>query len=243
MQPMKPRTVRAAHLDAEAARLLALAAAHLDRRVVVCLGGHAGSGKTGVASRLVAAVNALAPGSATVAPMDGFHFPRAVLDQMPDPALAHARRGAAFTFDAPAYLAALSAITSSPPTPFAWPGFDHAAGDPVANGHPILPTHRVVVVEGLYTACTRSIDQGGEDAVWAQAAQVADERWWVCATPGTETARLARRHVATGLAVDLKAAHERIERNDAVNGAWIDARVELQGGVHVLVDNEEEVEQ
>lgn len=41
---------------------------------------------------------------------DGFHFFRRQLDQMPDPQLAHARRGAEWTFDARAYHACLADI-------------------------------------------------------------------------------------------------------------------------------------
>jgi hypothetical protein len=41
---------------------------------------------------------------------DGFHYFRAQLDAMPDPQLAHARRGAEWTFDARAYHACLQQI-------------------------------------------------------------------------------------------------------------------------------------
>lgn len=41
---------------------------------------------------------------------DGFHYFRAQLDAMPDPQLAHARRGAEWTFDARAYHACLQRI-------------------------------------------------------------------------------------------------------------------------------------
>ena len=42
---------------------------------------------------------------AAFVPMDGFHLSRAQLSAMPDPEQAHARRGAAFTFDGDAFLA------------------------------------------------------------------------------------------------------------------------------------------
>jgi pantothenate kinase len=41
---------------------------------------------------------------AAFVPMDGYHLSRAQLDAMPDPNTAHARRGAAFTFDAGSFL-------------------------------------------------------------------------------------------------------------------------------------------
>jgi pantothenate kinase len=42
--------------------------------------------------------------------MDGFHFSRAELDRFPDPAVAHERRGAAYTFDVVKLIAALEKL-------------------------------------------------------------------------------------------------------------------------------------
>lgn len=72
---------------------------------------------------------------------------------MPDPALAHARRGAEFTFDGPAFLALVKALRTVPPPPLQpvyAPSFDHAVKDPKPNDIAILPAHRIVVFEGNY---------------------------------------------------------------------------------------------
>jgi pantothenate kinase len=70
---------------------------------------------------------------------------------MPDPALAHARRGAEFTFDGEAFLQLVKRLkeplTSDTPTIFA-PSFDHAIKDPKDNDIPIERTQRIVVLEG-----------------------------------------------------------------------------------------------
>ena len=42
--------------------------------------------------------------------MDGYHLTRAQLSAMPDPAHAHARRGAAFTFDGTSFLSLIEKI-------------------------------------------------------------------------------------------------------------------------------------
>ena len=50
---------------------------------------------------------------ALVVGMDGYHYYRSQLDQMDDPEEAHARRGAAFTFDAQRFVDDISGAASS----------------------------------------------------------------------------------------------------------------------------------
>jgi pantothenate kinase len=84
--------------------------------------------------------------------MDGYHLSRAQLDAMPDPATAHARRGAEFTFDGEGFVQLVQHLKKEPlttdsTTVFA-PSFDHATKDPKENDIAIEPTHRIVVLEG-----------------------------------------------------------------------------------------------
>lgn len=83
--------------------------------------------------------------------MDGYHLTRAQLDAMPDPATAHARRGAEFTFDGEAFLQLVrrlrEPLRDDTPTIFA-PSFDHAVKDPKEDDIPVERTHRIVVLEG-----------------------------------------------------------------------------------------------
>lgn len=83
--------------------------------------------------------------------MDGFHYTRAQLDAMPDPAHAHARRGAEFTFDGEAFYELVKhlhePLTTTTTTIFA-PSFDHAVKDPKENDIAVEPSHRIVVLEG-----------------------------------------------------------------------------------------------
>ena len=74
------------------------------RRVLVGLAGVPGAGKTTLAFALSQALRE-GGARAMVLPMDGFHYTRAQLSQMDDPAEMHRRRGAHFTFDgAPLHL-------------------------------------------------------------------------------------------------------------------------------------------
>ncbi len=83
--------------------------------------------------------------------MDGFHYTRAQLDAMPDPAVAHARRGAEFTFDGEAF-AALVRRLAEPLTeetgPVLAPSFDHAVKDPKEGDIRVERGQRIVVLEG-----------------------------------------------------------------------------------------------
>jgi pantothenate kinase len=92
---------------------------------LVGVAGVPGSGKSTLVRAVCERLNARDT-PAVVVPMDGFHYYRRQLDQMPDAELAHARRGAEWTFDARAYHACLAAIKSS--------GGWHGAGKIVVTG-------------------------------------------------------------------------------------------------------------
>lgn len=72
-----------------------------------------------------------------------------------DPAEAHRRRGARFTFDGDSFIQFIQQLCpSSPdneniPTHYA-PSFAHQLKDPVSNSIPIYPHHRIIIFEGLY---------------------------------------------------------------------------------------------
>jgi pantothenate kinase len=147
--------------------------------------------------------------------MDGFHYSRAKLDTMPDPAEAHRRRGAAFTFDAAAYaglIGALRAPIEAGKNVLA-PSFDHAIKDPVADDVVVRPDHRIVVVEGNYV--------GLADEPWSGAARMLDAMVFVEVDEKVATERLVRRHVAAGIVQTEEEGLERARGNDLVNGREI----------------------
>ena len=137
--------------------------------------------------------------------MDGYHLSREQLSAMPDPATAHGRRGAAFTFDDRSFLNLVKTLREpllpESKTVYA-PSFDHAIKDPVADDIPINPTARVVIFEGNYL----SLNQG----LWKEAAELMDELWYVDVDFTTARGRLVARHVKAGIAKDEEEAGRRV---------------------------------
>jgi pantothenate kinase len=155
---------------------------------------------------------------AAFVPMDGYHLTRAQLSAMAEAEMAHARRGAAFTFDGEAYLRLVRTLRQQEPiddkTPTVHaPSFDHAVKDPVENDIPLRPYHRVLVFEGNYVALDK--------APWREAASMMDELWFVEVDFAVARKRLVKRHVEAGLASDEEAAGRRADSNDLVNGKEI----------------------
>lgn len=79
---------------------------------------------------------------AIVVGLDGWHLTRAQLDALPDPKLAHDRRGIHWTFDGRSYVdfccTLREDLTSTTPVITA-PSFDHALKDPTENAVSIYP--------------------------------------------------------------------------------------------------------
>lgn len=172
-------------------------------------------------------------------PMDGYHLTRAQLSSLPDPVTAHARRGAEFTFDGPSFYALIQSLRQQEPislpqsgsikTIYA-PSFDHAKKDPVENDIPIEPTHRILVFEGNYIAL--------EKKPWSDAAALMDEIWFVEVERGVARKRLAKRHVAAGIAKDEEEGDRRAVENDLPNGDEIIAN-RLKNVHEVIVSRED----
>lgn len=125
-----------------------------------------------------------------------------------DPVSAHARRGAHWTFDAEAYVALVKALRSDPTDDLIIkaPAFDHATKDPVLDKIVILPRHRIIIIEGLYTLLSLK--------PWNEAAKLFDIKCFVAVDPIMSVTRLTQRHLLTGVASDLEEAKYRIENND-----------------------------
>ena len=91
-------------------------------------------------------LNRLNPNIATILPMDGFHYYKRALDVMSDPALAYARRGAHWTFNAASFVQCVRRVREQDEVLV--PSFDHAVGDPIEEDIVISKSHRIVLVEG-----------------------------------------------------------------------------------------------
>ncbi len=179
-------------------------------RTIIGLAGLPGSGKSTLGAQLAHSVNQRAGASALVVlGMDGFHFTRAQLQEMPDPAAALARRGAPWTFDAPALTARLQLLRKSyKRKTVLWPDFQHEIGDPIEGAHRVAPEVRLILVEGLYLL----YDADGWDVV----GRAFDERWYLDTPIEIALERLVQRHrKAWDLSRDE--AEKRVVANDALN--------------------------
>lgn len=189
-------------------------------RLLVGLCGIPASGKTTLAQLIIKQTNALAflqsgQEIAILVGLDGWHLTRAQLDRFSDAKLAHDRRGAHWTFDGKAYVEFIKELRLPlTPAPDAQeshmiiraPSFDHALKDPTPSAVSILSSHRIVLIEGLYTFL--SVDP------WREAAEMMDERWFVDVDIEEATRRLVKRHVISGVAKDIEEAVWRAEEND-----------------------------
>ncbi|KAK3710107.1 hypothetical protein LTR37_010538 [Vermiconidia calcicola] len=174
-------------------------------------------------------------GIATFLPMDGYHLTREQLSAMPDPHTAHFRRGAAFTFDAPAFLELVKKLReplcAETATIYA-PSFDHAVKDPVADDIPIAATSRVVVMEGNYL----SLGSGAPE--WKEAAELMDELWFVEVDEDVARQRLTKRHVASGIVANEDEGRRRADETDLVNGREIvEGRLKVDEVIHSREDD------
>ncbi|KAK5464999.1 hypothetical protein LTS15_001562 [Exophiala xenobiotica] len=205
------------------------------QRLLIAISGIPGSGKTTLAACVAHGLNTAhrhsrhtqfpnspesdtsCPDIAFVIPLDGYHLTRKQLSEMPNAEEATFRRGAAFTFDAPAYLELVTQlrkpITPETPTIYA-PSFDHSVKDPVPNDIAIPPTARIIMCEGLYTALD-------SDDGWRDAHALMDEVWLVEADIETATQRVAKRNFAAGITKTFEESLERTKASDMRNAREI----------------------
>ncbi|KAG0139618.1 hypothetical protein CROQUDRAFT_137074 [Cronartium quercuum f. sp. fusiforme G11] len=184
-------------------------------RFLVGIAGRAGSGKTRVAERLVEQLNRIgedagcrAMASREIGRVRGWYAAHG--SGIPDPVLAHARRGSPETFDAKAYGRFLNNLVGLG-TAIEAPTFSHSLKDPVEGGMRIESEVSIVVLEGLYTLYTETED-------WARACEKMDFKVFLSVSESVSKARLIRRHVNSGICSDEIEAEQRVEENDLPNG-------------------------
>ncbi|KAK9412950.1 hypothetical protein SUNI508_12255 [Seiridium unicorne] len=192
-----------------------------NHRFMIAIGGIPGSGKTHLSERATERLNekylAAHPNSSPIAvycPMDGYHWPRSVLDTFDPNLKAHDRRGAEFTFDGASFLKLVQSLRvpldqATTQSIYA-PSFDHAAKDPVDDDIEIKPGHRIVVFEGNYVCLDLE--------PWKQAAELMDLRWFIDVENEVARERLAERHVKAGIVLTKQEGFDRADNNDLENG-------------------------
>jgi pantothenate kinase len=185
---------------------------------VLGIAGAPGAGKSTLARRIVAAVDAAhGSGTAVQVPMDGFHLANAALDTLGR----HDRKGAIDTFDAAGYVALVRRLASvddevASGDEVVWaPDFDRRVDEPIAGSIAVPRTTRLVVSEGNYLLDT--------DAPWSALVDLFTETWACVVDDGVRVDRLVGRHMRHGR--DHEAASTWALEVDGVNAARVAATV------------------
>ena len=204
------------------------ARSHSNSRYLVAIAGIPGSGKTTTAEAVIRQLNKDAEVHAVLLSMDGFHLPRAALDQLPNPKEAHIRRGAPWTFDVAYFVAFMRRLRIwADETPLATPGsvnwpatdviraltFDHEAKDPVEDGIAITPDASIIIVEGNYLLL--------DEPEWRNLATLVDYRIFIETDLKEARERTAKRHVRAGIEKTLEGGYRRVDSNDYLNATLI----------------------
>lgn len=156
------------------------------RRLLVGIAGGPGAGKSTLAGELVGALNAGAPGSAALVPMDGFHMRQSKLEALGLAAL----KGAPQTFEAAAFIAFLGRLKTAD-GPVAGPGYSRAIEEVVEDAYHVAPETRVLVAEGNYLLL--------DDPPWTRARDLIDLAVFLRVPRERVRARLLARHAEHGL--------------------------------------------
>ncbi|KAJ5096396.1 hypothetical protein NUU61_005752 [Penicillium alfredii] len=217
-------------MDAEyyrlAEKIRELAQVHQKPRFLVSIAGPPGSGKTTTAQMVANLLNQSSSSQTALISLDGFHLPRAALDQFPDPILAHARRGSPWTFDLPRFAEFARRLHNwAHKTPLytsrGWsddevlkaPTFDHVVKDPIEDGFTITPDTLIIILEGSYLL----LDEPG----WKEITDLFDYRIFIEVDLQEARTRVAKRHVHTGIEPTLEEGYRRMDGNDYSNALLI----------------------
>lgn len=168
----------------ERAAGIAAEATHAGRARVLGLTGPPGAGKSTLAAALV---DALAPGTAVVVGMDGFHLSNAVLEARGS----RGRKGAIDTFDDAGYATLIGRLADRRPgePPVYAPEFRREIEEPVAAGT-VVADEPLVITEGNYLLAA----SGAWPAARARMAEV----WYLDLPDAERLRRLVARHHAFG---------------------------------------------
>jgi pantothenate kinase len=123
-----------------------LRSAATERRLLVALAGPPGVGKSTTCEALADILNTVAPGSAGILAMDGYHFDDLLLVARGD----RPRKGAPHTFDLGGLAAMIERLRADDGSDIAVPVFDRSIEIARAGARIIDGRARIIIVEGNY---------------------------------------------------------------------------------------------
>lgn len=176
-------------------------------RHVLAVAGAPGSGKSTLAERLLAALEAEAPGLATILPMDGYHYDDAVLQAMGR----HPWKGAPDTFDVGGLRSTLHRLRDPAEGAVAVPVFDRDLEISRGSARIVPPEARLIIAEGNYLLLDR--------APWSDLAPMFDLTVFVDVPEAELRRRLTLRWQGYGLTPDQIGF--KLDQNDLPNGRAI----------------------
>lgn len=176
----------------------------LDGPRIVAIIGPPGSGKSTLAEDLSRSLRR----PHQVVPMDGFHYPQAVLRQLGR----RERMGAPDTFDAAGLAELLSRVVARKEK-VRFPDFDRTIEEPVPDVIEVTPEHELVILEGNYLL----LDQHD----WPQVGALVELAIYIDIPEDTRMERLIERHVRFGKDPDHAKAW--VESVDVPNARTIEA--------------------
>ena len=184
-----------------------LAARAQDKRVIAAIAGPPGSGKSTLAGKLESLVNGIAPHSAVVLPMDGFHYDDMLLDELGR----CARKGAPDTFDVAGLCHLLGRLRHNNEEAVAVPVFDRTIEISRSGARLIVRNIPVIIVEGNYLLLRQP--------PWSQLKPMFD----VTVMVETDTDTLRERLTARwqGFALPPDEIRRKVEENDLPNGSFV----------------------
>ena len=195
-------------LTKEDAKEIVLTLAAGSARTIIGIVGKPGGGKSTLSKFLLKGCDETL---VSVLPMDGFHLSNKVLKSLGR----SDRKGAPDTFDVKGFAEILNRVVHDQANPIYYPIFDRSIEESIAAQGVVLPSTRVVIVEGNYLMH----DRDG----WQEISPLLNQCWYAYLDEDIRISRLISRHIAFGK--DPESAKAWAKGSDQVNADLIESSV------------------